>query len=322
MKLHPSLTLALTRLDADDQDRLQALCRGDWSRVHLVDNGTTLRARYPSGGWVPKSRFELQEPLSTGPRVAWKPAEPFVAEVADQVIAAPAPARTTIKPVQHIEPGVSIVRATRRPLNAPEAEVITVEAPHTGDAAFDRSSQALAAEGYRLAQACRRGFAQRFTYHPDVLALYGLDEEAVEAAVRHPERVELRPETFDQTKRYRVLGFYRGDVKVIVGFRTTPPAIIYASVGERLLEPGRQKVTTVSASTRPPKDTKQLLKRLRDLGVWFDPDRAERESSIEVQYNGRSLGKVSTRGTTDQVKTDFTRVQRRVKALQQGSTPA
>jgi hypothetical protein len=54
----------------------------------------------------------------------------------------------------------------------------------------------------------------------DVLATTGFVTEDVDAALRNPSRVEIRPESWEKTKRYPVLAFYRGDVQVILGMRT------------------------------------------------------------------------------------------------------
>ncbi len=89
----------------------------------------------------------------------------------------------------------------------------------------------------KLCQLMRNGVppAIRYTYSPDVLALYGVDLNLLEGALRQPERVEIRPESFNRDKRYPVLAFHRGDVQVILGLRQpVSPKVIAAYATSRL----------------------------------------------------------------------------------------
>ncbi len=62
--------------------------------------------------------------------------------------------------------------------------------------------------------------AIRYTYKDEVLAVFGLDISLMEGALRNPERVEISArELQPRDKRYPVLGFYRGDITMILGLR-------------------------------------------------------------------------------------------------------
>lgn len=154
-----------------------------------------------------------------------------------------------------------------------------------------------------------------FTYHPDVLALHGLNKDEVETAVRNPERVEIRPES--KGKGYPVLGFQRGDVRVIMGFRNRVKPAVIACYWTTLLAHDTYRVdrhggggrrTSAGLPSRPD----VAIKRLRQLGAEI----AEGDKTATVTYRGQELGQISLGNTPkDTVHSDYQRMQRKMHAI-------
>jgi hypothetical protein len=99
-------------------------------------------------------------------------------------------------------PGVTVVKAPPRPAPVdyrvspmPAAEVIRN---------FNWDAVDLDATAIKLRDLMKDGVPEaiRYTYKDDVLAVFGLTTELMEGALRHPERVEIRPESFNKDKRY------------------------------------------------------------------------------------------------------------------------
>lgn len=158
------------------------------------------------------------------------------------------------------------------------------------------------------------------TATPDVLALYGVDMEEVEAAVRLPQRVEVRPESMD--KRYATLAFFRGDMQVILGFRfPRQPGVMAVYLGSMLTHDshhvdhqgggagGRQ-------ANKLPTTPRQLINRLKATGATVAHDPASTSGAMLVTFRGHDIGKISgERMDRKQVQSDFNRMQRRMQAI-------
>lgn len=214
-----------------------------------------------------------------------------------------------------IAPGTRVVGDVTEPLPSTEVWSSTPE-----DVDWSAVPDLEATAG-KLRERLRNGLpaAIPFTYHPDVLAMQGMDFDLVEAALRHPERVELRPET--ATKKYPVLAFWRGDVVTILGMRVpTHPKIIAAYAVSRLDPDTWSRPVTGGGGARKqpglPKTTPALLKALARLGTELKGNSDPGARTAEVVYKGQVLGKVTIdRAPRDQVESDWQRIQRKVAAI-------
>lgn len=223
-------------------------------------------------------------------------------------------------PAQRQQGGVTVLRADRdRSYLRDREEYVEADPSSPG---FDWSAVSAGVEGsaHQLCQRFSRGYAGHFTWLPDVLALEGMDLGIVEDALRHAERVEVRPES--KPKGYPILGFHRGDVLTVLGFKNPEkPCVIAAYVSSRL-EHDTHRVehhgggAGGKAEKGLPKTPTQLLSRLRSMGCKTEPDAAHQRAV--VTYDGHDLGKVSiAQGTTrQQVETDYQRCVRRVLGVQ------
>lgn len=226
-------------------------------------------------------------------------------------------------PVHVIEPGVRVV-STRTPQENAERlrrnELLWTAV--SGDVDWGRFD--IEATAHQLFESCQRGlpWAIAFGYHPDVLALQGLDLPQCEAAVRAPERVEIRPET--GKKGYPILGFSRGDVKVILGMRAPTRPMVIAAYWTSLLaadEHRRPERVGGGGARKPgglPTTVTALVKRLTEAGA--DVDEAWKTSgTAAVKYHGQELGKVTTGPGADkrQVQQDWQRTTRKMHAIDQ-----
>jgi transcriptional regulator with XRE-family HTH domain len=180
----------------------------------------------------------------------------------------------------------------------------------------------LEATAYQLLVKCMNGLPDEigFDYKEDVLATAGFVEEDVIAAVRSPQRVEIRPESWDKEKRYPILGFTRGDVQVIMGMRQPNKPRVIAAYWTSLLQQDNYRVnrhggggskkaeglpTTVGAS----------VTRLRSRGCEI-PEWGPDEKPIHVTYKGQDLGKITVGAKTKMViQSDYQRCLRKMQAI-------
>lgn len=167
---------------------------------------------------------------------------------------------------------------------------------------------------------CRAGLPLTlpYTLTADVKALEHYPEEAIDACVRNPEQVEVRPES--KTKGYPVLKFRRGDVNVVMGFRNrTHPAVMRAEWGNLLAHDtyhvARHGGGGSRGSTGLPSGPAALKSRLRQMGAEITNETAK---TATVTYQGQDLGQITVekcpRATTHN---DFQRMQRKIHAIDQ-----
>lgn len=181
----------------------------------------------------------------------------------------------------------------------------------------------LTAHSTALLDLCKDGLPMNLGYDfkEDVLAMYGLDHDLLEAALRNPERVEIRPETHTQDKRYCILGFYRGDLEIILGMRSpSTPRVIAAYAGSRLAHdthrPGVSGGSGGSKATAPkglPKSSRQVATRLRARGALVTLDMVE--DTTEVHYKDQMLGRIACNGDRATCEADYQRTIRRMEAI-------
>lgn len=157
------------------------------------------------------------------------------------------------------------------------------------------------------------------TATPDVLALYGVDMDEVEAAIRQPHRVEVRPESMD--KKYATLAFFRGDLQVILGFRfPRQPGVMAVYLGSMLTHDehrvDHQGGGGAKRQSRLPTTSKQLINRLKATGATVTTDPQSASGAMTVTFRGQNIGHISG-GTMQraQVQSDFNRMQRRMQAI-------
>lgn len=160
-----------------------------------------------------------------------------------------------------------------------------------------------------------------FQWHADVLALGGMNLDMFEAAIRHPQRVEIRPET--RTKKYPVLAFHRGDATAIVGFRTPTHPMCIAIYAVSKLDPDMHTMRGGNGgggarkTTGLPKNVRAMIKSLRQMGAEIDYGSDVTSKCGEVKYKNQCLGKVSVAETTPRqtVQSDYQRTVRRMNAI-------
>lgn len=162
------------------------------------------------------------------------------------------------------------------------------------------------------------------TCTPDVLALYGVDLDEMEAACRMPTRVEVRPESVD--KRYAVLAFFRGDLQAIIGFRFPKhPGCMAIYLGS-MLEADEHRVertggggsrTGTRGQNSLPTTPKQLINRLKGSGCSVELDPAHTDGiTYVVIFRGENLGLIkSERQPRTQVTNDYNRFLRKMQAI-------
>jgi hypothetical protein len=178
---------------------------------------------------------------------------------------------------------------------------------------------------YQLLVKCMNGLPEEYgyDYKDDVLATSGFVQEDVDAALRTPQRVEIRPESWDKEKRYPVLAFHKGDVQVILGLRTpSKPRVIAAywswmndQSGNRSPWAGAGGGGAKKATGLPTRPT-AVIERLRSAGAEI-PEPGPDEKPVTVTYKGQDLGKITTaRATTkDVVQSDYQRTVRKMQAI-------
>lgn len=184
------------------------------------------------------------------------------------------------------------------------------------------SDEDLDSTAYQLLVKCMDGLPEQYgyDYKEDVLATAGFVREDVDAALRQPHRVEIRPESWDKEKRYPVLGFHRGDVSVILGMRTPEKPRVIAAYWGSMLQADTHHVNRSGGggskkSTGLPTNPGQVMARLREKGCEI-PEPVD-EKPVEVTYKGQSLGKIMTARTTTKVtaQTDYQRTLRKMQAI-------
>lgn len=239
-------------------------------------------------------------------------------EVGHKVLACPMP---LVKKRDRREP--SKVKATCAPASRKTEPTVVIDLVDREEAAPVRevSDDSIAQNGLALSEQWRTGLPDeiKYEYLPDVLALYGVDQNILDSCLRFPERVEVRPESFDKAKRYVVLGFFKGDVNVILGMRNPQrPTVIAAYVGSMLEHDTHRVGYTGGGGTKAvkglPRTPRQLSNRLRMIGCEVE---FGTEEHTPVIYKGQDLGKVKTRGTREQVESDYQRILRKVTAIDQ-----
>lgn len=188
----------------------------------------------------------------------------------------------------------------------------------------DVSDDMLAAHSNTLRELCKDGLPTNlgYDYKDEVLSLYGIDLALMDAALRNPERVEIRPESRDKDKRYCILSFHRGDLVVILGMRLPASPRVIAVYASSRLEHDTHQVNHSGGgaggakATGLPKTSRQVVTRLRAMGgrelkCEIDP----RQSSAEVTYKGQSLGKIASDGDRATCMADYQRIQRKMAAI-------
>lgn len=185
----------------------------------------------------------------------------------------------------------------------------------------------LAAHTVKLQEICAKGLPARFQYSflPDVLAIYGIDHDLLDSCLRSPERVEIRPESFDKEKRYGVLGFYRGDLEVILGMRSPASPKVIAAYAHSRLEHDEHRVGHAGTggggskgSKGLPKTSKQVAQRLRAHGAEVEINITD--DHVPVMYQGQSLGKIACNGDRATAEQDFQRTLRKMEAIDRRAT--
>lgn len=217
-----------------------------------------------------------------------------------------------------IEPGVNIVRAAEKaPPRLPQWTKTYAGAP-------DWEKIDPAATAQEIFETCRRGLprAIRISFHPEVLALQGLNIAQVEAAVREPQFVEPRPETVEN--KYPILGFRRGDIFVILGMRTPVTPMVIAAYWDALLEHDTYRRPEAAGGTGGggkrkapglPKTVKASIMAMRSHGAYVPAD-WETADKVTVTYRGTELGKISCRNPERQlIQSDYQRCVRKMHAI-------
>ena len=180
---------------------------------------------------------------------------------------------------------------------------------------------------YQLLIKCMNGLPDEYGYDfkEDVLATAGFKQEDVDAALRAPHRVEIRPESWDREKRYPILGFHRGDVSVILGMLTPAKPRVIAAYWTSLLESDTHRVNHIGGggskkSAGLPTNPGQVMVRLRAAGCEI-PEPVD-EKPVDVTYKGQSLGKIMTARTTTKItaQSDYQRTLRKMQAIDRRET--
>lgn len=225
--------------------------------------------------------------------------------------------------------GVTIVPATAvpeaaRPKGDPRDQVLVDEAIGV---APDWASVDVGIAAFKLSELCRNGLPDgiAFTVSPEVLALYGMDMELVGSAVRHPERVEVRPET--AKKKYPILAFHRGDITTILGMRLPKSPQIIAAYAQSRLEPDgylMPRSNSGGGGARKaqglPKNPRQVIGQLRAAGAMVDEDAmAAGEKQAEVTFRDQQLGKISIDANTPRAtsESDYQRMLRKINGIKE-----
>jgi hypothetical protein len=184
----------------------------------------------------------------------------------------------------------------------------------------------LSESAYTLSRQVANGIPPEATieYHPEVLALAGVDLAAAEAVARKPERVEIAAKETAANK-HPMLTFRRGDVTVVLGFRNPHvPKMVAAYFSSEALKEyqnardgvggggGGGARKTKGVPTRPD----LLRRRLEAMGADVNDDEGGRTAT--VRYAGENLGQITIIGYTKQgVGNDFQSMQRKIQHRKQ-----
>jgi hypothetical protein len=186
----------------------------------------------------------------------------------------------------------------------------------------DWASVDLPGTAYALSLAVGKGLPTdlQVDFHPDVLALAGVDLDAAESCIRRPERVEIAEET--AKKGYPIIRFHRGDVCSVLGFREPrrPMAIaVYFSSAALKEYQGRGGSGSGSGGARKesgiPRTGTTLMKRIREMGATVTVNGDEKTAFVE--YKGQALGQVVIASTArrPEIEQAWQRTQRRITAI-------
>lgn len=158
-----------------------------------------------------------------------------------------------------------------------------------------------------------------FICTPDVLGLYGVPMGDAEACIRKPQWTEIRPESFD--KKYPIIGFHRGDMTVIMGFRfLRKPAAMAIYIGSMLEHdthrtPERTGGGGSKSKAFVPKTTPALIKVLKASGATAAPDVHSTSGAYVVTFRGQVLGRITDKMNRAQVDSDYNRLRRKMQAI-------
>jgi hypothetical protein len=220
------------------------------------------------------------------------------------------------------EHGVSRAAATAAvaDLHPTGNEVWTWSPPANDKPVDDADLQATATQ---LLVKCMNGLPDEYgyDYKDDVLATAGFVAEDVEAALRKPHRVEIRPESWGKEKRYPVLGFTRGDVQVILGMRTPSKPRVIAAYWNPLLQADNYRVNRHGGggskkSTGLPTNPGTSMSRLKTMGCELEGDPLK-DKAVKVVYKGQDLGKITCGSAVSKltVQGDYQRTLRKMQAI-------
>jgi hypothetical protein len=352
---------ALNRVPAVARQTIKASlamsCEGDWRRVTVEGRGfkvhNTPQTREVAVKKAPAKKTETKthvvlerEAPAPEPRLTPTSFAKFVgtgvmAREPDRVHRSPVPAPPSpvdaealakalrplqegVTPSQTIEPGVNVELAGERPYKGPEKVLSPERAPEDPWA----TDELILAEAASFFKMFRNGLPEaiRFDYFPEVLAVDGLNLDDVEAAVRHPEDVEIARE-HALGNRYPILRFRRGDVVTVMGFRTPRRPRIIAGYWIGLLLHDTHRVSyagiTGGGGARKevglPNTPRQAINRLKGIGADITWEETMTDvKAVEVKYHGQSLGKISVDPTTkrDMVKSQYQSFHRKMHAIQ------
>lgn len=173
----------------------------------------------------------------------------------------------------------------------------------------------------RLRQVCEKGLPPgiKHEYLPAVHDLEGFDHDLIDSALRTPQRVLIRPET--KKKGYPVLGFYRGDVEVILGMRMPSAPTVIAAYHHSKLDPdnghrtqGRTGGGGARRAAGLPRTVHTSIARLRSEGAEIEAGSTAR--STEVHYRGQMIGKITLKDADrSQIERDYQRLLRCIRAI-------
>lgn len=327
-KPSPEVAAALRKHPKSIKMSLEMSSGGDWDRVTFDGHGFVVHnnpqlAKERAATPAPRPSKPLDEPKPVA--VTPRPGPPTHRALRTRV-EPEALALIAGRPVEIPTPPPATVTVVSAPAAArPPEELKSPQPAEEVVRSFDWASVDLEPISVRFHTRFRQGIPEaiQFTYHPDVLALYGMDFDRCDDAVRHPERVEIRSETFDKEKRYPILGFYRGDVLVIIGFRDPPNPKIIAAYNIGLLLHDTHRVNHVGGGGAKktaglPTTPKAAIKYLRILNCQVaDLELGSTAKAVEVTYQKESLGKITVgdRVSKAQVETDYQRCLRRKHAI-------
>jgi hypothetical protein len=295
---------ALRKMPKHMQDLVRAQCGGDWGRVTVED-----------GGFVVHNKSHSPAPVRNRTPVSEKPPQLRVVKLPPAL-----PERQAKAP----GPSGRGLRSRGEALAALEAELVALPKVESVEVPEESGFTPGRYRGMPVAQMAQdlvaNGFLGAMKYHPDVLAMEGLPWEDVEAAIRGPHRVDLRPET--AKKGYPVFQLSRGDVRVIIGFQHRDSPAVIAVYWTHLLGHDGHYVNHMGGSggarsktTGTPKTPKQVVRRLEELGVSITPKDGTKLGVCT--YKGQELGTITIEMPCDRktCDSDWNRIQRRVNAI-------